>query len=228
MVTAHGPLERREVRPALADGDGREPRLVQAEGLDRAEVAGRLDRDGVAGVDEALRDEVEALLRAVHDLDVRGGHVEADAAPVAVGDELAERAVPVGGRVLQGCRTRVGEHVGRGLRDPGRVEDRRRRQAPRERDHGRVGRDGEERAEERRRDCGHAAGEAVRARCHGDPLGAAGVNPADREPAPRTRRSTSRSGTTGRAGSAEIGPVIPETVCRNTNCLYGLRSILDR
>ena len=104
MVMAQGPLERWEVRSVLGDGNCREPRFVQAECLDSTEVAGRLDRDGVAGVDEALRNEVEALLRPVHDLDVLGGHVEADAAPVTCGDELAERTVPVGGRVPGGPR----------------------------------------------------------------------------------------------------------------------------
>ena len=55
-------------------------------------VARALDRDGVPGVDERARDEVEPLLRAVHDQDAV--RVRRDAAPrQAPGERLAERPV---------------------------------------------------------------------------------------------------------------------------------------
>ncbi|KAF5053309.1 hypothetical protein DSECCO2_399660 [anaerobic digester metagenome] len=136
--------------------------FVQAERLDRPEVPGRLDHDGVPRVDQALRDQVEALLRAIHDLDLPCRHVEADPAAVAVGDELAEWPVPIGGSILEGRRADLGEDIGRRTRDPIGVEDRRRGEAPREGDHGRIGGDRKERPEKRGWDRSQATGKAVR------------------------------------------------------------------
>jgi hypothetical protein len=94
--------------------------LVEREGLDRAEVAGPLHPDGVARVEEDLRNQVQALLGTVHDLDLVGGRREAEPPPVAVGDELPEREVAVRRRVLQRRPPVFGEDLAAASRIPQR------------------------------------------------------------------------------------------------------------
>ena len=60
-------LKRRRVDPVLVDRHGQQRGLEHLQRLDRADVAGLVDRDLDAGFDEHLRHEVERLLRAVGD-----------------------------------------------------------------------------------------------------------------------------------------------------------------
>ena len=72
------------------------------EGLERREVAGLLNGDGVARVDERGRNHVQRLLGAVGDDDVLGRKVDA-LLLIAVGDELAQRQIALGVAVLKGA-----------------------------------------------------------------------------------------------------------------------------
>jgi hypothetical protein len=70
------------------------------ERLQRAEVGRRLDRDRAAGVDQHLADEVEPLLRAGRDENLRRAHCEPLARHLG-GDPLAQRREAFARRVLQ-------------------------------------------------------------------------------------------------------------------------------
>ena len=74
--------------------------LVQAERLQRAQVAGVFDQDLAVLVDQHLAQQVQRLLRAGHDQDLVGRHVGAGAGQV-FGDPLAQRRVAFGRAVLQ-------------------------------------------------------------------------------------------------------------------------------
>ena len=88
-------LEHRRVEPLVvqrhADDLGAEPR----EDLQRPVVGRRLDEHAVAGADELVRDEAEALERA------RGHDHARRLDAVAGGDPLAQRPVPAAGPVRQ-------------------------------------------------------------------------------------------------------------------------------
>ena len=84
-------------RVAVETGEGR---LVGHEGLQRAQVGGRLDRHRRAGVDQHLADQVEPLLRAGGDQDLIGRDGQAGLAEPG-GDPFAQRQEALAGGVLQ-------------------------------------------------------------------------------------------------------------------------------
>ena len=61
------PFQLVDLEPVLVERDGDELRLEAPEGLDRAEVGGRLDDHDVAGVEVRLPDQLERLDRAARD-----------------------------------------------------------------------------------------------------------------------------------------------------------------
>ncbi len=67
---AQRPLHLAGLQALLVDGHGDVLSAHQVEGLQRAQIGGRLDQDAVAAVDEQLGDEVQRLLRAGGDEDV--------------------------------------------------------------------------------------------------------------------------------------------------------------
>ena len=71
-------------------------RAGRAERLDRAEIAGPIDDDGIAGIDQAPREQVEPLLRAREDQHALGRHAE------PLGDRVAQRRLPLGRAVPPG------------------------------------------------------------------------------------------------------------------------------
>jgi hypothetical protein len=94
--------------------DGAELRLERREGLQRAEVGGRLHGDHAAGVDEHLAYQVEPLLRAGGDEHLRGLGLQPQPAQLA-GHPLAQRAVALAGGVLQRLARVLTQHAVGGL-----------------------------------------------------------------------------------------------------------------
>lgn len=68
----HQLLQRPGVYPVLVPGHGHHPGAREAEGLERGQVAGAFDEDGVAGFEQGGGEERECLLRAGGDEDVVG------------------------------------------------------------------------------------------------------------------------------------------------------------
>ena len=95
----------------VVGGDLDEARLVGLEGVDGADVGGALAQHLVALVEEELAGQVEALLRAGGDDDLRGLAGGAQAGVHAARDRLAQARMPLGGRVLQRLRALPVEHV---------------------------------------------------------------------------------------------------------------------
>ena len=109
--------EARAAAPPSASGSGprrrRQPdeaRLVRREGLQRAEVGRRLDRDAAAGVDQHLADQVEALLRAGGDQHLRRRRRRRPCAPAR------RRPIRAAGRSLRSRRTAALRADGRAAR----------------------------------------------------------------------------------------------------------------
>ena len=75
------------------------------ERLNRAEIAGPIDDDRVAGIDEAAREQIEPLLRARQHQDALGR----DAEPL--GDRLAQRRLPFGRAVPPDRQALALDHV---------------------------------------------------------------------------------------------------------------------
>ncbi len=126
-------LEPPDVEAVVVHGDGEVVRLVGAPRLEGPQVGRRLGEDAVARVHEELADEVEPLLRARGDHDVRGLHLDAVARHVPH-QELAQRQVAFGGRVLEGRLALLLQHFPGGALDLGDREDLGRGQPPGERD----------------------------------------------------------------------------------------------
>ncbi len=112
-------LERGERGTRAVERHAHEARPVRPEERKRPRVRRRLDDDRVARIHEGARDEVEPLLRSVHDEErVRVGR---DAAlGEARGERLAERAVAERGAVRE--ERAVAGHVGEERREGGRRE----------------------------------------------------------------------------------------------------------
>ncbi len=95
--------------PCSSTGTGQQRRLEHLQRLDRPDVAGLVDRDLDARVDEHLRHEVERLLRPVGDEHLIG----VDLAPTTRGgllrDPRPQLGEPLGRRVLQQRRRVVAQ-----------------------------------------------------------------------------------------------------------------------
>ncbi len=130
-------------------------RFVEGEGLDRAEIPRPLHPDSIPRVKEDLRDQVKALLRPVHDLDLIRHRRETEPPPVTIGDELPKRKVTIGRRVLKRHPPLPGKDRPGRIADPLKIDVGRTRQPARKRDHPRDRRDPEELIEERLRDPRH-------------------------------------------------------------------------
>ena len=76
----------------------------------RPRVGGLLDGHEVARIQQRARHQIEALLGAVHDQDLLGAHLEAEAEQVT-GQVLAERRVAARGVVLQELPPFVADHA---------------------------------------------------------------------------------------------------------------------
>ena len=116
---------RRVVRQR-ADGLGQRPvgiasqagvdRLVRVEGLQRAQVGGRLHRHRRAGVDHHLADQVQPLLRSGGDQHLARADLHAQRAQV-LGHPLAQRREAFTGGVLQRLARGLGQHPVAGVAD---------------------------------------------------------------------------------------------------------------
>ena len=82
-----------------------EPRAGRAKRLDRADISGTIDDDGVAGIDEAAGEQIEPLLRAG-----KYQHVVRLTAE-APGNRLAQDRLPFGGAVPPHRRPVALEHL---------------------------------------------------------------------------------------------------------------------
>ena len=108
--------------------------LHRREGLQRAQVGGRLDHHPAAGVDQHLGDQVQPLLRTGGDQHLARVHLPRQRG----GDHLEQRAETLAGRILQRCVRVVAQHVGAGARELGHRKGLRRRQAAGEADDARA------------------------------------------------------------------------------------------
>jgi hypothetical protein len=88
--------------------------LVGREGLQRAEVGGRLHRDAAAGINQHLADEVEPLLRAGGDEHLLRVDRHALFGQVRC-DPFAQRRIAFAGGVLQRLARGVAQHAGGGF-----------------------------------------------------------------------------------------------------------------
>ena len=152
---------------------------MRAQERERSRVARVLDRDGVARVDERARDEVEPLLRAVHD-EKRVGIGGDAAAREALGERLAERPV------AERRAVREERAVARDLREKRRERGGRESPARRARGaRGRTGRDGLGAPAARRDDARRSSDDAMRSHAGAGPrTGAALERRATRVPPP--------------------------------------------
>ena len=90
---------------ALSDVPANQLRAGGAKRLDRAEIPGPIDDDGVAGIDQAPREQIEPLLRTGENQHALGRHLE------PLGDRLAQRRLPLG-RAVPPDRTAIAaEHL---------------------------------------------------------------------------------------------------------------------
>ena len=87
--------------PRSVIGIGSDPRVVLREERQNDGVGRALDRDPIARVEKAPADEVEPLLRAVHDENVLGARPRLLARAKPLGDVRAKRWVAGGGSVLK-------------------------------------------------------------------------------------------------------------------------------
>ncbi|EWS52883.1 hypothetical protein X551_04325 [Methylibium sp. T29] len=116
------------LRTLVVGGERGERRLAGREGLQRAQVGGRLHRDRAAGIDQQLADQVQPLLRAGGDQHLPG--FDHDAVVGEPGrDPLAQRPVAFARGVLQRLPWGVAQHPGAGLAQRLDREAVRRRQA---------------------------------------------------------------------------------------------------
>ncbi len=116
MAAATARVLAEQGRAALqyAASEGHELGLVGREGLQRAEVGGRLHRHRAAGIDQHLGHQIEALLRAGGDEHLAG--VAGQALGLHLGGHpLAQRTVAFAGGVLQRGAALLGQHARGGL-----------------------------------------------------------------------------------------------------------------
>lgn len=139
----HQLLQRPGVYPVLVPGHGHHPGAREAEGLERGQVAGAFDEDGVAGFEQGGGEERECLLRAGGDEDVVGVGGQ-PAGRGAGGEGGPQGGFALGRGVLQSPRGRLGEDVPVRGGDALRVEEFGGRQPAREVDHLGAGGDGED------------------------------------------------------------------------------------
>jgi hypothetical protein len=125
-------LERLGQHPGVVAVDADQPCADEGERLYGGEVRGSLDEDDVARVDERGRHQVQALLRAARDLDLRRRRGEVTRQPQR--GLLAELRLADRRRVLQRARPLVLEHVRERLPEVGELEQLRVGDAARERD----------------------------------------------------------------------------------------------
>ena len=85
--------------------------VIEMEGLQRGQIGRILHDDLVAGVEHHGGEHVQRLLGAVGDDDIVGLHVVHAHLRVALGDELAQRGVALGGAVLQGSGAVLLQHL---------------------------------------------------------------------------------------------------------------------
>ena len=159
--TAKARREVVDVHAVVVAGHGDEGGLAAGEGLERGQVAGVLDGDRVARVEQHAGREVDALLRAVGDEHLVGADADA-AAGEAGGDPLAQRAEALGGAVLERGAPVSRQHLGVRLGDGLDGEELGRGQPAGEREHLRLLGDLEDLAHGRGRHAPHAAREAER------------------------------------------------------------------
>src|SRR5439155_19009352 len=81
-VTCDEPLERVRTRALGVPRRREKLRAERPEHLRRPRIRRLLDRDDVPGIDERARDEIETLLRAVHDQDLFRTRLDAEAQQV--------------------------------------------------------------------------------------------------------------------------------------------------
>ena len=86
----------------LDDERDMDDRFVERECLDCPEVTGPFHTDRVPGVQEDLGKEIEALLGAVHDLDLTCSCRDIQAVSVPVRDIFPKGEITIGGSILQG------------------------------------------------------------------------------------------------------------------------------
>src|SRR5437867_2053975 len=94
------PLERVHARAAGVAVDRQQRGAERTKHLHRPRVGRLLDGDRIAGVEQRPRDEIEALLRAVHDQDVFGARLEPEPQQVR-GQVLSQRRIAADRVVLQ-------------------------------------------------------------------------------------------------------------------------------
>lgn len=141
-----------------------QPRSGECERLHGCKVGGLFDQHDVAGIDEHLADEEDALLGAAGDLHLVGVGRQR---PGEAGRHLLEQfRLALGCGVLQRPGALVGEHVVEGRTEVVQLEQGRVRDAAGEGDHVTGVHHGEDVAHRRRGDAGEAVGK-LEGRAHG-------------------------------------------------------------
>ena len=128
-------LERLGNDAAVVGLHGKIARLIGVERLNGAEIRRVFEDDVIAGIDEDLSDQIEALLRAVDDEDAVGAKGAVEAAREPLRNPRAHLGDAFGNAVLQRRRAVFVHHVARRVGDFGRGKQLGRRQSAAERNH---------------------------------------------------------------------------------------------
>ena len=98
------PLELVDLQPVLVHGDGDDVGLEAAERHDRADVRRPLDDDGIAAIEERLRDELERFDRTARDHELVLGRTTALQGFEPAGERIERSRETSRGRVLERAR----------------------------------------------------------------------------------------------------------------------------